>query len=129
MKILLALMDGQSMAAVADYAAALGHEVDCADSDDIAERNARFRAYDAVLCDASFNGSSCLEGLRVARAAKRRNKSTRVIVLATRLSSMLVQKTLASGIADAILIKPQPLPLIFDRIANHDRIALTAAST
>lgn len=112
MNVLLALSEPRAAALVTEYGIGRGHRVEAVDCGD-AEAYARFRAYDAVICDASFGGAFGAGGLQALRAARRRHPDTRTIVLTTVLSRE-IEDALARGDVDAMFVKPQPLARIFD---------------
>lgn len=56
-----------------------------------------------------------MAGLEIARAAKRADRRTRTIVLATWMSPK-IQNAYACGDVDVVLRKPLPLWLLFDNV-------------
>jgi DNA-binding response OmpR family regulator len=109
---LIALESLRAAAAVAEYGAARGWSLDVAGSLEETVRLSRFRHYDTVICDESFEGISCTAGLRIARAAKRVDARTRTIVLATSMSASS-DDARQRGDVDVILLKPQALSLLY----------------
>jgi len=113
MTALIVLENPYAAVAVADYAGTHGWQppdvvADCGE----AARLVRFRRYPTVICDASFEGPSCTAGLEIARIAKRADPRTCTILLATWMSQA-IQNARAAGEVDVVLLKPQPLSLLF----------------
>jgi DNA-binding response OmpR family regulator len=109
-------------ARVAEYGGARGWSLDVAGSLDEAVRLSRFRHYNTVISDESFEGISCTAGLRIARAAKRVDTRTRTIVLITAMSAS-IDDARQRGDVDVILLKPQPLSLLYAYASREHRAA------
>lgn len=108
MPAMLVLHDAHTATAVAEYCEQHDCRVDVSVDPDQAARVARFQRYPTVICDVSFGDAFCSKGLEIARAAKRRDRSTRTVALATWMSPEL-QSAVDRGEIDVVLMKPQPL--------------------
>jgi DNA-binding response OmpR family regulator len=87
----------------------LGFEVDMARESEEAEALVHHRRYDLAVLDLRVTRFGGTEGLEVLREIRRRDHTTKVIILSAYISAEAEAEAWALG-ADSVLRKPQPLP-------------------
>jgi DNA-binding response OmpR family regulator len=93
----------------AAYFRALGFKVDMAREAEEAEALVHHRRYDLAILDLRVTRFGGTEGLEVLREVRRRDHTTKVIILSAYISTEVEAEAWELK-ADSVLRKPQPLP-------------------
>lgn len=108
MRMLVVDDEGPILFALRDFFTSLGHEVDCARTTDEADELIEAERYAVVLLDLRLGAGDGSDGLEVARRVRRRDRSTRIIILTAYGSPEAEAEARRAGV-DRFLHKPQRL--------------------
>src|SRR4051812_22460232 len=110
-------------AALSDYFAGQGYQVDCVKEKHEAEERLRTGEYALVITDLRLTGMDSTEGLDIVKYARQQSPATRTILLTAYGSTQIEQEARQRG-ANLVLMKPQPLAALNHKVTEllHDAL-------